>query len=160
MEKIYYLAYGSNLNLSQMERRCKGSKVVGTAVLDDYGLMFKGSKTGSYLTIEKEKRCKVPLGVFEITKEDLLNLDIYEGYPTFYYRKLIEVKVKKKDGKIENLRGLIYIMHEDRKLGVPNDIYMNICIDGYKDFGFDTHYLFTAFEYSLEEIKKWQMKAN
>lgn len=153
MEKIYYLAYGSNLNLSQMKRRCKGSKVVGTAVLDDYRLMFKGSKTGSYLTIEKEKGCKVPLGVFEITKGGLSNLDIYEGYPTFYYRKLIEVKVKKKDGKVENLKGLIYIMHEDRKLGVPNGIYMNTCIDGYKDFSFNTDYLFNAYEYSLEGIK-------
>ena len=153
MEKIYYLAYGSNLNLSQMKRRCKGSKVVGTAVLDDYRLMFKGSKTGSYLTIEKEKGCKVPLGVFEITEEDLSKLDIYEGHPTFYYRKLIEVKVKKKDGKVENLRGLIYIMHEDRKLGVPNDIYMNICIEGYKDFSFNTDYLFNAYKYSLKEIK-------
>ena len=51
----YYLAYGSNLNIRQMQMRCPGAKPVGTMVLKGYELLFKGSKTGSYLTIEKKK---------------------------------------------------------------------------------------------------------
>ena len=54
----YYLAYGSNLNIRQMQMRCPGAKPVGTMVLEDYELLFKGSKTGSYLTIEKKKAGK------------------------------------------------------------------------------------------------------
>ena len=50
--KKYYLAYGSNLNLRQMALRCHTAKPVGTAVIKDYELLFKGSKTGAYLTIE------------------------------------------------------------------------------------------------------------
>ena len=50
--KKYYLAYGSNLNVRQMALRCPTAKPVGTAVIKDYGLLFKGSKTGAYLTIE------------------------------------------------------------------------------------------------------------
>ena len=50
--KRYYLAYGSNLNLQQMALRCPMAKPVGTAVIRDYELLFKGSKTGAYLTIE------------------------------------------------------------------------------------------------------------
>ena len=51
-KKRYYLAYGSNLNRKQMEMRCPGARVVGTALIKGYGLLFKGSKTGFYLTIE------------------------------------------------------------------------------------------------------------
>lgn len=52
--KRYYLAYGSNLNVRQMKYRCPTAKIVGTAVIRDYELLYKGSKTGSYLTIEKK----------------------------------------------------------------------------------------------------------
>ena len=52
--KKYYIAYGSNLNVQQMKFRCPGAKVVGTSVIRNYELLYKGSKTGSYLTIEKK----------------------------------------------------------------------------------------------------------
>lgn len=42
--KKYYLAYGSNLNIRQMALRCPTAKPVGTAVIEDYELLFKGSK--------------------------------------------------------------------------------------------------------------------
>ena len=40
----YYLAYGSNLNIRQMQMRCPGAKPVGTMVLEDYELLFKGDR--------------------------------------------------------------------------------------------------------------------
>ena len=43
----YYLAYGSNLNVSQMERRCPAARVAGVAEIKGYELLFKGSKSGS-----------------------------------------------------------------------------------------------------------------
>ena len=64
MCKRYYLAYGSNLNIPQMRHRCPTAKVVGTAEIRDYELLFKGSKTGSYLTIEPKKGATVPVAVF------------------------------------------------------------------------------------------------
>ena len=45
MKKIrakYYIAYGSNLNLEQMARRCPTAKVVGSTTLKNYRLMFRG----------------------------------------------------------------------------------------------------------------------
>ena len=53
--KKYYLAYGSNLNVQQMRYRCPDATIFGTAEIPDYQLLFKGSMTGSYLTIEKRK---------------------------------------------------------------------------------------------------------
>ena len=61
--KRYYLAYGSNLNLQQMSSRCPDAKKVGIAVLRGYRLMFKGSASGNYLTIEKADGYFVPVGV-------------------------------------------------------------------------------------------------
>ena len=56
MEKRYYIAYGSNLNVRQMRMRCPSARIIGTSVLKDYELLFKGSKTGSYLYGGKEVR--------------------------------------------------------------------------------------------------------
>ena len=44
MEKRYYIAYGSNLNIRQMKMRCPGARIIGTSVIEDYRLLFKGSR--------------------------------------------------------------------------------------------------------------------
>lgn len=79
MEKRYYIAYGSNLNLRQMKMRCPTAKVMGTSVIKDYELLFKGSLTGAYLTIEPKKGSEVPVAVWIVTETDEEALDRYEG---------------------------------------------------------------------------------
>ena len=69
-DKRYYLAYGSNLNVPQMRRRCPGATILGTAKLRGWELLFRGSKTGSYLTIEEREGCEVPVAVWVVTPED------------------------------------------------------------------------------------------
>ena len=56
--------------------------------------LFKGSRSGSYLTIEPKEGSKVPVAVWEVTTRDELALDRYEGYPNFYYKKDMKVKMK------------------------------------------------------------------
>lgn len=85
--KRYYIAYGSNLNIRQMRIRCPHARVIGTAVINDYELLFKGSRTGAYLTIEPKEESEVPVAVWEVTESDEAALDHYEGYPLFYYKK-------------------------------------------------------------------------
>lgn len=143
---MYYLAYGSNLNLRQMAFRCPDAKIVGTAEIKDYRLKFKGSMTGSYLTIEKEKGCSVPVAVWEVSNSDIRSLDRYEGYPNFYYKKQMVLPCS--DGKRH--RCFVYIMHEERLLGVPSREYVEVCAEGYKAFGFDTDILIDAVNYSLD----------
>ena len=77
--KKYYLAYGSNLNVHQMKYLCPTANIVGTAVIRDCELLNKGSKSGSYLTIEKKKGGVVPVAVREVTAADEHSLDAYEG---------------------------------------------------------------------------------
>lgn len=143
--KKYYLAYGSNLNVQQMRFRCPDAKIVGTAEIPDYQLLFKGSKTGSYLTIEKKEGSTVPVAVWEVSERDERNLDAYEGYPNFYYKAEMELPVKSlKNGKTKTLPAFVYIMHEERQLGVPSRIYLQTCLVGYKYFGFNPEFLMKA----------------
>ena len=57
---MYYLAYGSNLNLSEMKEKCPFYKVIGRMFLYNYMLSFKGEETG-FLTIEPKEGSVVPI---------------------------------------------------------------------------------------------------
>lgn len=152
--KKYYIAYGSNLNIRQMQYRCPTARVVGIATIKGYELLYKGSKTGSYLTIEKKKGGIVPVAVWEVTERDERSLDIYEGFPNFYYKKEMKLPVKLFGSeKTEKLPCFVYIMHEERKLGIPTENYVQTCKYGYTVFGFDFRYLDAAYEKSVKGAK-------
>lgn len=150
-KKKYYLAYGSNLNVRQMRYRCPTAKPIGITAIPDYELLYKGSKTGSYLTIEKKKGSLVPIVVWEVTAADEKRLDAYEGYPNFYYKKEMKLPVRLANGKTKKLTTFIYIMHEERELGCPSLAYIRTCKEGYRNFGFDQKYLETAYLRSTKE---------
>ena len=133
----------SNLNVRQMKYRCPDAKPIGTAWIHGYQLMFKGSKTGSYLTIEKAENSKVPVAVWEVSDADERRLDAYEGFPTFYYKTEMQVTVKRR-----KIKAFVYIMHEDRKLEIPSSAYVRTCVQGYRDFDFELKYLKLAFDIS------------
>lgn len=147
MEKRYYAAYGSNLNILQMRYRCPSAKVIGTAEISDYRLLFKGSKTGAYLTIEKQKGSVVPVGIWEVSAADERSLDRYEGFPNFYYKTEMSLDIKAiRTGKIRRRKCFVYIMHEERELALPSRSYVRTCIEGYFNFDFNTKYLKQAIQ--------------
>lgn len=155
MKKRYYIAYGSNLNVRQMQWRCPTAKIIGTAELTDYRLLFKGSLTGSYLTVEPESGRSVPVGVWEVSEQDEIRLDRYEGYPSFYYKKELELPIKGiRTGRIRVRPVFVYIMHEERPIGIPSNEYVRVCAEGYRDFGFDFAYLKDAYDFSCKEAQK------
>ena len=57
----YYIAYGSNLNLEQMARRCPTAKVVGSTTLKNYRLMFRGGSHTAVATVERSCGDEVPV---------------------------------------------------------------------------------------------------
>nr|DAG26705.1 MAG TPA: hypothetical protein [Caudoviricetes sp.] len=149
MKKRYYIAYGSNLNIRQMRMRCPSARIIGTSEIPDYELLFKGSKTGSYLTIEPKEGSRVPVAAWEVSAEDELALDRYEGFPNFYYKKEMLLPIKGiRSGKIRMRNIFVYIMHEDRPFGLPSRFYTSTCMEGYKSFGFDSRYLVEAIKNS------------
>ncbi len=149
----YYIAYGSNLHIQQMKHRCPDARVVGTATLKGWRLLFKGSKTGSYLTIEKAEGHEVPVAVWQVSERDERNLDFYEGFPSFYYKKEMHLQVKGiRTGKIYERDCFVYIMHEERPIGIPSEFYVTVCSQGYFAFRFDHKYLIEAIDYSKEVV--------
>ena len=138
-----YIAYGSNMDLEQMKYRCPNAKLIGTGNLIGWRLMFKGSQTGAYATIERDEKCTVPILLWDISKADEKRLDFYEGFPTFYYKKNVQVA----DSTIT--KGMAYIMHEERKLGVPTMYYYDVLYRAYLKFGFDLKILENAYRYTL-----------
>ncbi len=149
--KRLYLAYGSNLNLRQMRFRCPGAKVIGTAEIRNYELLFKGSKTGAYLTIEAKRGGKVPVAVWEVSADNEKALDRYEGFPTFYYKKDMNVNIRRTDGAVERLAAFVYVMHEERPLGIPTKAYVDCCREGYEAFGFSVKFLDAAMARSVKK---------
>ena len=77
-----YLAYGSNLNVKQMEIRCPRAKIMGSFLLPNYKLVFRG-----VADIEESEGDYCPVGLWKITRKCLGALDRYEGYPTLYRRE-------------------------------------------------------------------------
>lgn len=144
MSKIY-IAYGSNLNVPQMMTRCPRASILGTAELNGWELLFRGSMTGSYLTIEQATDGKVPVALWKITDSDECALDRYEGFPRFYYKREFKVRCGKR-----TVTAFAYIMYEDRPYGVPTSFYLRTCAQGYDTFRFDKAVLWTAYEKSKE----------
>lgn len=146
--KRLYVAYGSNLNLEQMNYQCPTAKVYGKGRLYGYRLLFKGVPGNAYLTIESYQDGKVPVVIWEIEPEDELALDRYEGYPSFYYKE--EMQVELETGEI--VTAMVYIMTSKIKdriyLNLPSQGYLRTVKEGYKSAGFDLGFIDEAIEIS------------
>ena len=148
MNKKIYIAYGSNMSEVQMAQRCPDATFAGTGTIYGYELLFKGSMTGCYATIEKKEDAFVPVVLWRISAADERRLDVYEGFPRFYYKKSVPVET---DGS--TIRGLVYIMHEERRFGVPGDWYYQNMERDYLKFGFDLSVLWLGLRNSRARTK-------
>ncbi len=145
-----YVAYGSNMNLEQMSHRCPKAKVVGNGMLKDYKLTFRGKYKG-VANIEPCKDKSVPIVLWEITKDCETALDLYEGFPSLYIKKQVEVIV---DGK--TIKAMVYIMASEytNMVAAPTEYYFNVIARGYSNNGIDLKPLQIAYSECLSELRK------
>lgn len=136
-----YVAYGSNLHLAQMAARCPSARVYAKGVLNNWALVYRGAKTNSHATIIRKQGFTVPVLVWEIQPRDEYRLDIYEGYPNYYFKKNIMVDI---DGIKK--KAMVYIMDERQLPGRPSVNYIETIRQGYTDNDMDI----SIFEKSLE----------
>ena len=127
---MLYFAYGSNLNLFQMKRRCKDSVFIKKYELKGYRLNFRSKYRAA--DIEQSKNSLVPGALFEISKSDEKKLDVYEDFPILY---------KKMYFKYYNKKVMTYIMSKKSQFKYPNEKYLNVIKQGYKDCKLDTKFL-------------------
>lgn len=147
MRKKLYAAYGSNLNIRQMARRCPGAKLAGTGIIPGYELQFKGQRNGAFATISPKEGAEVPVAVWLLTLKDELALDRYEGFPTHYFKQSVPVWM---DG--QELPVMAYIMDLRMDFGVPTPWYYETVAEGYRDCELDESYLKNALKMSLQNV--------
>ena len=133
-----YLAYGSNMNMSQMKYRCPDAKPMGTTKLANYHLVFRRG----VLTIEPQRGSSVPVAVWMISDQDEKNLDRYEGFPRLYYKESFVVSMKRGEYISE---AMAYIMTDGYQIQAPGEGYLQTCLQGYRDFEIDSEPLMKAY---------------
>ena len=131
-----YLAYGSNLNLKQMEMRCPTAKVVGSTTLEGYELSFRGVNGGAYATIKANPDKETPVLIWELDDIAETRLDNYEGFPTFYKKAYFRIEL---NGRWT--RAMAYIMKKGVPKGVPERHYYEGIFEGYRAAGFNQEIL-------------------
>ncbi len=141
-----YIAYGSNLNLTQMKHRCPTAEIVGKSELKDYHIVFRGYDHG-VATIEPCIGKNVPVLIWRIYLTDEKALDIYEGVPHFYHKEMMSVEL---EGAMVD--AMIYIMNEGFRAIHPNIRYYNVICAGYESAGFDKTNLRSAARKKEERI--------
>ena len=75
MKRKYYIAYGSNLDVDQMLRRCPDALTIGCSAIDGYKLVFRGNSRSGVANIEPCAGSSVPVGVWSISLSDEESLD-------------------------------------------------------------------------------------
>ena len=127
---MLYFAYGSNLYLFQMKRRCKDSVFLKKINLKEFKLTFRSKYRAA--DIEPKKNSLVAGGLFEISKSDEKKLDVYEDYPILYKKYYFYYYGKKV---------MTYTMVKKTPFKFPTERYLNIVKKGYKDCKLDIEVL-------------------
>ena len=140
-----YFAYGSNLNRADMRGRCPDAHPGVRARLEDWRLAFRG-----VANIEPAEDRSVQGGLWWLSEDDLSSLDAYEGAPTHYSQRIVEVRTA--DGP---RRALTYIMERPSYLGLPSPSYYERIAAGFGDWVLPLGELRRAYLETLAELERF-----
>ena len=149
MPETLYFAYGSNIDLEQMARRCPAARVVGPATLENYELAFRGS---GFATIVLKKGSVVHGLLWSITPLCEQALDRYEGYPRHYTKE--PVTVRGEDGREASV--MAYVMAEEwsRHPALPSETYYGIIQRGFEENGLPVSSLEDARDRTIRALRE------
>ena len=156
-ERLYF-AYGSNINLDQMEYRCPNAQVVGPVVLEDYKLLFRSNtRSAGVATIKPHKGRKVYGLLWKITPECEKSLDIYEGWPRLYDKQDVTVR----DSSGQEFTVMAYVMTDlCKEPAIPSNHYYGGIEMGYRQNGLPVAALKKAWEHAVKEVDAATVRIN
>lgn len=135
-----YFAYGSNLWVQQMERRCPSSRLVGAARLYDHRLTFFGERSGwgegGVADGEPAPGEVLEGAVYTLPDHDLLALDNHEDQYE-RTRRVVELET----GAIE---AWVYRRATGEGFKFPAPRYLSAIAYGYGQHGLDLFALWKA----------------
>jgi len=85
-----YAAYGTNMDPTMMSERCPHSPLQGTGWLQGWRLTFGGEEygwDGSLATIVEDATQQVFVALYDVTDDDVAQLDSWESVATGLYLK-------------------------------------------------------------------------
>jgi gamma-glutamylcyclotransferase len=135
-----YFAYGSNMNMEQMQFRCPSAIYLNTVSLSNYKFIINNRGVA---TVIPKKSSKVYGVLWEITDEDEKNLDNYEGLQFgTYYKEILEIQTPQE----KSLSALLYIAN-DAIRGYPMKNYMELIVNSAINYRLP--------EFYIRELKSW-----
>lgn len=142
-----YGAYGSNMNIQQMQMRCPNAELIGNGKILNNKLTFRGRDTMGVANVEEKCGRSVPIVLWAITDECEKALDSYEGFPRLYVKKDIEVLTT-----TGSVKAMFYVMAKkyENMPAEPSQHYFNIIKNGYEKNRINTKTL----NYALKEIRR------
>ena len=138
---VHYFAYGSNMNRTQMQRRCPLSNFVCVARLADYQFgitrhsRLRDCGTANVFPGPGKEVWGV---VYEVSDSELLILDRFEDG----YRRAIMPVYALGDG-VEPFDALIYIAEVEVNVPLPNSEYKRLIVEGAKHWQLPRAYIAT-----------------
>ena len=143
LKAVKYFGYGSNMDLSQMKRRCPSFKLIDKGSLSGHCLTFNKYSNGwggGVADAVQDQGSKVWGLVFKISDSDLGRLDMYEGcykdQISLYERWKAVINTPK--GQISDV--WVYTVVEKQKFVQPTLEYLQIIKDAAIRWNFPKDY--------------------
>lgn len=144
---FWYIAYGSNMDLSRLEQRIGKPQDSVAIVLDGYKLTFNksGGNGDVYANLLSHADAQTPAVAWRIDAEQLAKLDYFEGTPLHYLRIGFAFQHPTEGASL----GQAYLANPKKlvKEQTPNSNYLRFINNGYQDFGFDSSKLLNDWEW-------------
>ena len=132
-----YFAYGSNLDLEEMEKRCPSSTLLSAALLDDWSFIINGQ---GWATIVPDAGGRVFGALWRLQADDERSLDGYEDVGGGLYSKE-RLKISEPE-----VVAMTYLAANSRK-GLPNEGYLERIVRALQKLGAPQAYTL--------EISRW-----
>ena len=131
----FYFAYGSNLSLTQMRKRCPNSRRVESVrvVLPDYRWLIYNR---GHANIAKQPGNHVEGALYELTQSDEERLDRFEGVKkSIYQKKLLDVLCDE-----VLIKALVYVAPNTDQSSTCRD-YAETVLQGARDANLSEKYI-------------------
>lgn len=147
----YYFAYGSNLNLDQMRRRCPAAEPVCRYTVEGLRLVFR-----RVLDVVPDSSSVVHGALWKITGHCERSLNKYEGYRVSQNGLYLKSHFRVGDRNI-----MLYYMNpaRDYPSSPPTPTYLHTVAEGYRDFRLNPSSLFDAVERSIRATEERSRRA-
>ena len=144
---MYYFAYGSNLDLLQMQVRCPDAQFVSTARLDGYRVCFPRKsfvRDCAMISIEPDVGESVWGALYELDPADLTRLDEREGYnpkrnPALNPHNRVTLRVEASDERMVVAEA--YVATPTENPGLPSPHYIGYLVAAAAECGLPKSHL-------------------